>query len=87
MVNFPVFFTSEVASETRSSITLETAFFSKPVLDANASVIPLFGIAFTALPFMTFMAFMAFMAAFFFITFMAFMGAAAFMARFMAAFF
>merc|ERR1719380_209218 len=62
MVNFPVFFTSAVASVTRSSITPETAFFSKPVFDAKASAIPLFGIAFTALPFMAFMAFMAFIA-------------------------
>merc|ERR1719460_3593998 len=60
MVNFPVFFTSAVASVTRSSITPETAFFSKPVFDAKASVIPLFGIAFTALAFMAFMAFIAF---------------------------
>merc|ERR1719281_2239447 len=55
MVNFPVFFTSVVASVTRSSITEPTAFLSKPDLDANASVIPLFGIAF-----MAFMAFIAF---------------------------
>merc|ERR1712182_111600 len=42
MVNFPVFFTSAVASVTRSSITPETAFFSKPVFDAKASAMALF---------------------------------------------
>merc|ERR1719453_465644 len=57
MVNFPVFFTSAVASDTSSATTPETAFFSKPVLDAKASVMPLFGIAVTAFAFMTFMAF------------------------------
>merc|ERR1719504_476162 len=57
MVNFPVFFTSAVASVTSSATTPETAFFSKPVLDAKASAMPLFGIAVTALVFMTFMAF------------------------------
>merc|ERR1719217_1665423 len=57
MVNFPVVFTSAVASFTNSSTTPETFFFSKPVLDAKASVMPLFGMALTAFAFMTFMAF------------------------------
>merc|ERR1719235_3165935 len=62
MVNFPVFFTSAVARVTNSSIIGPTAFFSNPHFAATASVIPLLGIAFTALPFMTFMAFIAFIA-------------------------
>merc|ERR1719316_532268 len=57
MVNFPVFFTSAVASCTKLSTSPATAFFSKPVLSAKVAVIPLFGIAETAFCFITFMAF------------------------------
>merc|ERR1719281_2203754 len=60
MVNFPVFFVSTVASATSSSMTVDTSDLAKPVLDAKASAMPLFGMAFTA--FMAFMAFIAFIA-------------------------
>merc|ERR1719388_727138 len=59
MVNFPVFLVSTVASSTNASRRPETAFFSRPVFAATASVMPLFGNAFTALPFMAFMPFIA----------------------------
>merc|ERR1719265_252006 len=55
-VNLPAFFTSDVASVTSSVINPETAFFSKPDLDANSAVMPLFDID-TAFAFMTFIAF------------------------------
>merc|ERR1719271_685674 len=60
IVNFPVFFTSVVASVTRLSMTSPTAFLSTPLLSATADVMPLFGIAVTAFFFMAFMAFIAF---------------------------
>merc|ERR1719326_2814868 len=62
MVNFPVFFTSAVASCTKLSTSPATDFLSKPVLSAKVVVIPLFGIAETAFCFITFMAFMVFIA-------------------------
>merc|ERR1719463_984532 len=57
MVNFPVFFTSAVASCTKLSTSPDTDFLSKPVLSAKVVVIPLLGIAETAFCFITFMAF------------------------------
>merc|ERR1712224_573358 len=57
MVDFPVFFTSAVASCTKLSTSPATDFLSKPVLSDKVDVIPLFGIAETAFCFMTFMAF------------------------------
>merc|ERR1719161_1639619 len=56
MVNFPVFFTSAVASCTKLSTSPATDFLSKPVLSAKAELMPLFGIE-TAFCFITFMAF------------------------------
>merc|ERR1719316_774986 len=61
MVNFPVFFTSLVASSTSPSTTSVTAFFSSLDFAAKASVMPVFGMALTDfIPF--FIAFIAFMA-------------------------
>merc|ERR1719214_580116 len=57
MVNFPVFFTSAVASCTKPSTSPATDFLSKPVLSTKAAVMLLFGIAATAFFFITFMAF------------------------------
>merc|ERR1719301_361368 len=57
MVNFPVFFTSAVASCTKLSTTPATDFLSRPVLSTKADVIPLFGMAVTAFFFITFIAF------------------------------
>merc|ERR1719265_1955616 len=63
MVNLPVFFTSAVASATRSSTTPAHAFLSRPLLAAKASAMPPFGSAFAdAFFFMAPMAFMAFIA-------------------------
>merc|ERR1719420_1752366 len=86
MVNFPVFFTSAVASTEKSSSIFETSPFAMPLFVAKASQMAVFvraEAAFFFMVFMAFMAFMAFIAFFFFITFMAFMAtaAAAFMAR------
>merc|ERR1719235_3152414 len=86
MVNFPVFFTSAVASTEKSSSIFETSPFAMPLFVAKASQMAVFvraEAAFFFMVFIAFMAFMAFMAFFFFITLMAFMaaGAAAFMAR------
>merc|ERR1719393_7591 len=57
MVNFPVFFTSAVASCTKLSTSPATDFLSRPVLSTKADVIPLFGMAVTAFFFITFIAF------------------------------
>merc|ERR1719473_1399612 len=57
MVNFPVFFTSAVASCTKLSTSPATDFLSKPVFSTKVDVMPLFGIAETAFFFITFMAF------------------------------
>merc|ERR1719498_1894565 len=83
MVNFPVFFTSAVASTEKSSSIFETSPFAMPLFVAKASQMAVFVRAEAAFFFMVFIAFMAFMAFFFFITLMAFMStaAAAFMAR------
>merc|ERR1719235_2484639 len=68
MVNFPVFFTSAVASTEKSSSIFETAPFAMPLFVAKASQMAVFVRAEAAFFFMAFMAFMA-------------AGAAAFMAR------
>merc|ERR1719174_1373395 len=69
MVNFPVFFTSVVASVANSSRILEHSAFPTPLFPAKASAMPVFGrdLADFMAPF-----FMPFIAAIAFIAFIAF---------------
>merc|ERR1712125_264875 len=60
MVNFPVPFTSFVATSARASKTLAISDLFESHASAKASAIPLLGIAFT--PFMAFIPFMDFIA-------------------------
>merc|ERR1719392_32313 len=57
MVNFPVFFTSAVASCTKLSTSPATDFLSNPVFSTKVDVMPDFGMAVTAFFFITFIAF------------------------------